>query len=160
MADLFDYNDVALNSLGTDLALTTENTGGDLAATGGNDLALVEGLENIRLALIRRLTTEKGTLSRFVQDVDGIILIHEDYGNGAYKYLSEPLSNALISLIRDEIITCLSYETRIEVNEVSPRIVTTQVGYNVYYDISYVIVGSTAMQILSLLQVSGNFEVS
>ena len=153
----YDY-DVNPDALGVDLATSGGAFGGDLIPTAGGDLEVSRGFENLRLAIFRRLLTPKGSLSKFVVDVDGLIQINEEYGNGAYSLLSEPLSSVVVTQVKEEIITCLAQEPRITVSEVVPSILPINNTYKISYRIDYVVVGSADMQTLSLIQSNGQLE--
>lgn len=143
------------DSLGEDLLIDDEETGGDLVQSPGFDLEFIDSESNLKASLIRRLTTPKGFLARFVQDYTGLVSVNSEYGNDAYKYLSEPLTATTISSIKEELRICLGQESRIEVADITPTIVPYYGTYQVFYSITYSVVGSDDMETLAIVQ-SGN----
>lgn len=73
----------------------------DLETTGRGDLCLIEGSDNLRQALIRRLNTPLGEL-----------WAHPDYGNGALDILSELIDDNLKALTIDAVSDCIRAEPR------------------------------------------------
>lgn len=87
--------------LGVDLA------GLDLRTTYQGDLALNEGRENVRAAMMRRLDTPVGGL-----------FSHPDYGNPVHDILSDVMDNAWEGKVIAGIHKCLQQEPRIQVQTV------------------------------------------
>lgn len=142
-------------SLGQDLDLEPEETGGDFVVGPDMDIGFVAGYENLRSALLRRLITPLGSISTYVYDTTGLLITDQLYGNGSYRYLSEPLSSTLIATIKNEMNVCLLQESRIQVQSIDAKLVTTQGQYQVLYTINYVTTGTSNLEVLSLLQ-AGN----
>lgn len=77
--------------------------GKDLAGIFRNDLVLVEGLENLRVSIIRRLNTRPGSL-----------FAHPAYGNPVWDILGEGLSEEWVEGATVAIRECLSQEPRLK----------------------------------------------
>ena len=144
-------------SLGQDVEISDEADGGDLVATSGGDIAFVVGDTNLQAAIVRRVVTPQGNLARYVQDTTGLVSINQDYGNLGYKYLSEPLNALTISRIKDQIRSCLSQDPRIVVGDINPSVVPYGGTFQVVYNISYTVVGSSVMQSLAVVQSNATF---
>ena len=88
--------------LGVDLA------GLDLQITYQGDLAVVDGLANVRAAVLRRLNTPIGGL-----------FSHPTYGNPVHDLLSEPMDDSWSGRVLAGIRQCLQREPRITLLETS-----------------------------------------
>ncbi|NLI12805.1 MAG: GPW/gp25 family protein [Peptococcaceae bacterium] len=87
--------------LGVDLA------GPDLIPTYQGDVALIEGKNNVRGAILRRLNTPLGCL-----------FAHPWYGNPVHDILSENMNDAWAGRAIAGIRQCLDQEPRIKVESV------------------------------------------
>lgn len=117
----FDINR-SVPALGTDLVLNEDTEGGDLAVTAYGDIDVVSQINNLKLAIKRRIFTPLGGMGAFVQDINGLYNIDSTYGNSAYRYLSEPLNGETLDAMKDALIQCLSQEPRIILYDVIPAI--------------------------------------
>lgn len=106
--------------LGVDLA------GPDLASTPAGDVALVDGRENVRRAILRRLNTPLGGL-----------FAHPQYGNPVHDILSETMDDAWAGKAVAGIRQCLDQEPRIRVEAVKvdmypeQRLAVFEISYRV-----------------------------
>jgi phage baseplate assembly protein W len=144
---------------GNDLALTDEGDGGDLFSDSDGDLASNEGWDNLRQAIVRRLNTMQGHLSRLVRDVESLYRVNHTYGNPAYRFLSEPINNNTINGLRTGVEECLREEDRIAILSVSVRI-EVEARIRVVLDIEYTESGTASggsTQTLSVLQTDTGF---
>lgn len=125
--------------LGSDFDLFDRGWGGDLRFNSvTQDIAVVSGLENLKKAIIRRLSTPRGELSAFVHDVSGLYEVNSEYGCVAYNYLSEPISAEVLVSIKTAIQDCLAQEGRIVVDDISYFVQPEASGrIVVYYSINY-----------------------
>lgn len=155
MAQNFLTSQVSDASLGQDLQLVPEDTGGDFLQSEDFDIAVIQGYDNLKSSLLRRILTPLGSIKTFVYDTTGLLITDQNYGNGAYKYLSEPLSETLITRIKEELTTCLMQETRIQLQTIDAGIAPLRGAYQVTYNINYSVVGSNDMEVLSIIQ-AGN----
>lgn len=89
------------DKLGVDIA------GPDLAATYQGDLALANGANNVKGAIIRRLDTPLGGL-----------FSHPSYGNPVWDLLSDVMDRSWSGRAEAAIRTCLAQEPRITVRDV------------------------------------------
>lgn len=99
--------------MGVDIKLASElNWAGgqesDLANSDRGDFKLVDGSDNLRQALLRRLNTPLGGL-----------WAHPEYGNGALNILSEPIDDSFKVMALDAIRNCIRAEPRAELVEIS-----------------------------------------
>lgn len=145
--------------LGEDVVVTANDDGGDLVLGLEKELESVVGYNQLKQAIKRRLLTPKGALGRLVQDYSGIQVINTDYGNGAWKYVAEPLTAALPSNIKNEIRACLSKEDRIVINDITHEIVTEQNRLVLRFTISFIVKESNELLSLSFQRDSGGFTV-
>ena len=145
--------------LGEDVVVTDGDDGGDLIFGLETELESVVGYAELKQAIKRRLLTPKGALTRTIQDYTGVQIINADYGNGAWKYLSEPLSASLPSNIKNEIKICLAKEDRIIVNDITHEIVTEQNRLVLRFNIVYSVKASNEIFALSFQRDSGGFTV-
>lgn len=84
---------------GADIGTTDE---GDLLISGG-DFGLSEAESKVVTAFVRELASPPGILARYTYDRTGVSLQNEDYGNGAYRYLSENLDQYSVNEIKEGI---------------------------------------------------------
>lgn len=138
--DLFDELDMP-----SDLSLSEGEgvvSGGDLYADETRDLAVIGGIANVDLALRRRLNTPKGALASLVVDVDGLKLVDEDEGNGAFRFLSEPINNQTISGMREAIAACVAQEPLVQLDALTTRVVPDDGDVHILYDIQYTVIAT------------------
>lgn len=95
--------------LGVDLA------GLDLRTTYQGDLALSEGRDNVRAAIMRRLDTPLGGL-----------FSHPKYGNSVHDIISEVMDDSWQGKAISGIRQCLAQEPRITLESVGVEIVMEQ----------------------------------
>lgn len=145
--------------LGEDVVITDGDNGGDLIFGLESELENVIGYDELRQAIRRRLMTPKGALTRSIQDYTGVQIINSDYGNGAWKYLSEPLTASLPSNIKNEIKTCLAKEDRIVVTDITHEIVNQNNRLILRFTIYYSVKASNEVFSLSFQRDSGGFTV-
>jgi phage baseplate assembly protein W len=125
MADNFDINSQSqVVNLGADILIKK----GDLDITPTGDIGTVISTDNLQQAIKRRIFTPQGLLGRRILDPYVLYTVTDEYGNGAHRFLSEPLSASLLAQIKDSIIDCLAQEPRIEVIDVTPTIETNAEG--------------------------------
>lgn len=87
---------------------------GNLTVTGAGDYATVDGVENLRRAILRRLMVRPGEYR-----------LRPDYGVGVPLYVKKRLTDSVRSELRDRIVTQLQRDPRVEkVLEVSVSSVT------------------------------------
>jgi hypothetical protein len=99
--DLFTDDD-----FGTDFDLVA----GDLTVDSTLDVTALNGFDYVDQMVRRRLSTPRGALRAWVQDVEGLKEVQATYGNGAFRYKSEPMTASVVNSIRDELVLCLSEE--------------------------------------------------
>lgn len=121
-SDFNVFDSSSLVDLGNDLVIDENSNGGDIVVSPFGDLTPINQVDNLKKAIKRRLFTPKGSLGIYVQDINGLYYIDGDYGNEAYRYLSEPLTNELLDNMRDALIECLGQEPRISLSDVVPSI--------------------------------------
>jgi hypothetical protein len=133
--DLFDPD-----YLQEDLALVD----GDLAFDEQGDFQTVQDAANVVASFRRILATPLNALSRFVHDVDPyrLVVTMQNYGNGAYALLSEPLGPGLTLAMRHAIQACADQEERLVLLEVQPRIEPTERGATLAMDVFYRVRGT------------------
>lgn len=122
-----------LEAFGVDIA--TESNG-DIAQEG-RDIGTVSGVDNVVTAFVRELITPLGYLGRWVYDIDGLKTINEDYGNGVYLQLSEPLTQDWISDVISHVTSVADVQPRIYLKSVDYTLVpeTNSVAFNVIFTI-------------------------
>lgn len=76
---------------------------GMLRKSTNNDLLLVAGLDNLKQALVRRVTTPEGSL-----------LGHPEYGSRFYQYIGKALSYQIPELLKIETSRCLKGDPRVK----------------------------------------------
>jgi len=92
---------------------------GLLRKNSTRDLLLIAGLDNLKQALIRRVTTPEGSL-----------LGHPEYGSRFHQYIGKAISYQIPELLKVETSRCLKGDTRVkEVDDVQ---------VNFYQDAAYI----------------------
>ena len=103
MADQF-LNDIKLTLRSFDQQVSNREEV-DLIATAGGDLAVVSGRENLAQAIVNRLFTRRGELSK---------LGHPTYGSRLHLLVGEVNNTRTRGLAEIYIRECLGQESRIE----------------------------------------------
>lgn len=119
------YDQFDASNLGNDIELGDDNEGGDFLISPTGDIGEVTQLNNLKRAIKRRLFTAEGALGRQIRDPYGVYSLNTDYGNAAYRFLSEPMTAELLSQLRDTVVQCLLQEPRIVVDTVEPIVETS-----------------------------------
>ncbi len=125
----------------------------DLALANG-DLALVAGVDNLKLSILRRLQTPLGYYGISVGSLDDngdetIVRDGDNYGADLIKYMSQPMTNAWIQTVRDAIEGTLNLETRITVTDIQVTFMDPARG-TVRFDVTYTIVDTQTEEQLIL----------
>lgn len=159
MPEYFDlYSSVPEYELGTDLASSDDEFGGDLIVSDTKDgYKEVSGKVNLKYALRRRLSTAQGFLKRFTRDYESLYLLDPTYGNPAHKYLSEPIGPGMLLGLKNEVAACLQEEDRIELIDVGISLVPYQGVPRISLNISYYEKGVSESSSLSLIQGDSEF---
>lgn len=116
--------------LGIDILLTgnanLSATSGDLSTTSTNDIAVVDDVENVRQALIKRLNTRKGDL-----------WAHPDYGCDIWDILSDPMTDAWLKSAVQTIADAINDDPRSQVVKVTYESVQQEryVIFTIIYEI-------------------------
>lgn len=76
---------------------------GMLKKSTNHDLLLVAGLDNLKQALVRRVTTAQGSL-----------LGHPEYGSQFYQYIGKAISYQIPELLKIETARCLKGDPRVK----------------------------------------------
>lgn len=129
----FIGNDIFIEPLGD---ITTNSTG---------DLETITGVESIVHSLLRRVTTPIDGFSRWIRTANGLTAIDDDYGNGAYSFLSTPLISSSPDAIEQAIYVAAEAEQRIRIVKV-----VTESNYrdSVRVQLDYRIIGNNDLQTL------------
>lgn len=115
--------------IGSDIAIREE----DLSVSSNGDIETITGVESIIENLLRRMTTPINGYARWIRTANGLEIIDEDFGNGAYSFLSTPITKSDPSAIKLAVLTAASQETRIVVNKV--EVVTNyKKGFDLFID--------------------------
>lgn len=122
------------NLLGTDLGTKAD---GDVASSG-RDWGTISGVENAVNAFIRELVTPLGYLARWVYDVEGLKVLNEDYGMGAYAQLSEPMTPDWIARMIDHIHAVAEAQPRIQLQTVNYTI-TNEETSGIVFEIKFTV---------------------
>ena len=104
MADDLLFTDLKLTRRSFDLPVSNRDEV-DLVATANEDVALVSGRENLAQAIMNRLFTRRGELTR---------LGHPDYGSRLHLLIGEVNNTRTRALAEIYVRECLAQETRIE----------------------------------------------
>jgi hypothetical protein len=95
---------------------------GDLRSNKTGDLTTDSGLQLVIRGRLRELTTPIGQYARYIDDVDGLKLIDIEYGNEAFRYLSEPTNTLPLDRIIESCRTVMLKDIRVESANVSPTL--------------------------------------
>jgi phage baseplate assembly protein W len=87
----------------------------DIQADNTGDYGRIDSNENVDLSIKRRLSTPLGDL-----------FYEETYGNGVFDELGEPMTDDWVEKVKQKIVDCLSYETRITVVSVEVEVFNEQ----------------------------------
>lgn len=93
-----DTNDAQLDAYGRDILFTD-----DVQETAKGDLATVDGIENLRRSILRRLSVRPGEYK-----------LNPQYGAGVPAYVKKAQTKANLDELRHAIVDQLSRERRIE----------------------------------------------
>lgn len=160
MSEFYAYSQTDPVDFGTDVALSAGDFGGDLELDESGDLVDLAGWDNLDAAIVRRLTTARGYLTRFIRDIEGLGLINDTYGNPAYRLLSEPVSNQLLGELQEGVRGCLAEEDRIVIISVDITLEPFSAGIRVVLSITYSAASSPdATRTVSLGQTADGFEI-
>lgn len=109
---------------------------GELEIDSSGDLNSLQGLDNIKDAIKRRLITSKGELSR-----------HQEYGTNVDNLVGKSYSyvNKLIGLY---IVESLQYEDRIDESEILSY---EQVGENLFIDVSLKFLNDSSVETVQIV---------
>jgi hypothetical protein len=120
--------------LGVDIATSLD---GDIAEKG-KDIDTISGTDNVINAFVRELITPLGFLARWVYDVDGLKILDEDYGNGVYIQLSEPMTETWIANMVAHVTSVADEQTRIQLRSVDYVVTpeTNSISFNVYFKVA------------------------
>lgn len=123
------------------------------------DLALAEGdlvvanqdyltwnwAESLSAALLRRLNTPLGSIASSVHGMEGLLVLNANYGNPAFRYLSEPQGAATTARMREGVLACLAQEDRIDVLDLTSSLDVSSAGTPLLvFDLLYTIAGTGA----------------
>ena len=136
-----------VKATGTDLVI---EPGQDFVVTTEGDLLVIEGVDLIRFAFLRRVTTSLTAYGRWVPEgKSGYKLLDETYGSKVYQHLSAPLTPSLFHEIRRSIFESAEADSRIIVESVEigrDSKTNTQAGLNgVTVNLTYRIKGNAEL---------------
>lgn len=143
--------------LGRDLNLVN----GALAVGESNDFAMVEYEENVKQALIRRLSPETSGQTFVVEDVEGLKVIPAPTSKSLGPILSEPLTVSLPLRTKGLVQEILEEEDRIDVINVLCSISELENRPGIIIQIFYTIRATEGGGSLGLFSIpgTGQFEV-
>jgi len=118
---------VTQDLLGADLKFGETGLGWDLHVTGGGDLEMVGGTDNLVQALTLRLNTQRGGLSA---------VGHPDYGSRLPELIGRPNTTTTRNLVKFYTLECVRQEPRVrEVLDVKVETTLEQGRVDVYLSV-------------------------